>query len=118
MSAHTDASTTALAYHYLADATANLPEIAPDSIVSKTLHSDPTVKIILFGFAAGQELSEHTSARTALLHFIAGKADLVLGGDRHPAQAGTLVHMPPHLPHSVFAHEPTYMLLIMVETAR
>jgi quercetin dioxygenase-like cupin family protein len=103
------------AYHYLANATTDLPEIAPDTILSRTLHSDPLIKVILFGFAPGQELSEHTSARSVLLHFISGNADLVLGSDLHKAQAGTLVHMPPNLPHSVIAHEPTYMLLIMVE---
>lgn len=112
----TNAEAISQSYTYLAKATADLPEITPDSIISRTLYSDPKVKVILFGFAPGQELSEHTSARTALLHFISGKADLVLGNDAHSAEAGTLVHMPPHMPHSVYAHEPTYMLLIMVET--
>jgi quercetin dioxygenase-like cupin family protein len=113
----TDPNHPAPAYHYWGAITADLPDIPPDTIVSRTLHSDAQMKVILFGFAAGQELSEHTSARAVLLHFLTGKADLMLGSDPHRATAGTMVQMQPHLPHSVSALEPTYMLLIQVEHA-
>ena len=43
-------------YLYIPDLMAQLPEIPPDSIVSRTYHSDGQVKAILFGFAPGQEL--------------------------------------------------------------
>jgi quercetin dioxygenase-like cupin family protein len=104
-------------YTYLADLAAELASIPPDSIVSRTLYSDPALKVILFGFAAGQELSEHTSARRAMLHFLDGAARLRLGEDEFTAQAGAFVIMPPHLPHSITAQEETRMLLIMVERA-
>jgi quercetin dioxygenase-like cupin family protein len=92
-----------------------VPEISPDSIVSRTVHDDPTTKAILFAFAAGQELSEHTAAQIAMLHFIEGEADLTLGTERHTAQPGTWVHMPPRLPHSIVAKTPLVMLLVMVK---
>ena len=47
---------------------AQLSEIAPDSIISRTFYADEHVKVILFGFAAGQELSEHTASKPAMLH--------------------------------------------------
>lgn len=90
-----------------------LPEIASDSIVSRTIFNQPHLRIILFGFAPGQELSEHTSARTAMLHFLRGEAQLTLGSDPAHAGPGTVVHMPPHLPHSVHAESETVMLLYM-----
>lgn len=87
--------------------------IAPDTIVSRTILSEGSVKIILFGFAPGQELSEHTSARTAILQFLRGTAQLTLGGESSIAGPGTLVYMQPHLPHSVVAETETVMLLTM-----
>jgi quercetin dioxygenase-like cupin family protein len=91
-----------------------IPEIPSDSIVSRTIHADGEVKTILFGFASGQELSEHTASKPAILHFLSGEAQLSLGGDVYEAQAGTWVHMAAHLPHSVKALTPVAMLLLML----
>lgn len=102
-----------LDYTYIANLAEQIKEIPPDSIVSRTFYSDERMKGILFGFAAGQELSEHTSSQTALIHILEGEADLTLGNDSQPAQAGTWVHMPPQLPHSVVAKTPVLMLLLM-----
>lgn len=103
-------------YAYFANLSEEVADVPPDSIVSRTLHSGRYTKTILFAFAAGQELSEHTSVKTALLSFIRGQADLTLGQDTIPAQAGTWVEMPPHLPHSIKAKTPVLMLLTMIDT--
>ena len=60
------------AYNYFESLTAELPEVSPDSIVSRTLYDDEQHKAILFGFAEGQELSEHTAAKPAMLFFVQG----------------------------------------------
>ena len=101
-------------YTYFDDVQALLPEIADDSIISRTYLDDRNVKGILFGFAAGQELSEHTASRPAILHFLSGEADLTLGSDTMAAKPGTWVHMPAHLPHSIVARTPVVMILLMV----
>ena len=88
--------------------------IAPESIVSRTVYNGDTLKVILFGFAPGQELSEHTSAREVILHFLRGEATVSLGGETLTARPGTLIRMAPHLPHSVIAVTETVMLLHMV----
>jgi quercetin dioxygenase-like cupin family protein len=104
-------------YTYIVNLLEQVPEVPADSIVSRTIYSDEEVKAILFAFAPGQELSEHTSAQTAMLYFAQGEADLTLGDDTKSAQAGTWVHMPPHLPHSIVAKTPVFMLLLMFKTA-
>jgi len=109
-----DSSTKELDYQYLADLGDLVSEIEPDSIVSRTIFSDDHLKGILFGFAAGQELSEHTASRPAVLHFLTGEARLVLGGDTLEARPGTWVHMPAHLPHSVLAKTEVAMLLLLL----
>lgn len=100
-------------YVYVANLTDKITEIPADSIVSRAIHSGEFTKTILFAFAAGQELSEHTSAKAATLTFLQGEADLTLGSDSLPAQAGTWVEMPPHLPHSIRANTPVLMLLTL-----
>lgn len=96
---------------------ANLEElidaIPPDSILSRTIYQDSALKTILFGFQPGQELSEHTAAVPAVLHFLQGKAALELGGEARSAQAGTWVRLPANLPHSIMAEEKTLMLLML-----
>ncbi len=103
------------AYLHLPDLLAQLPEIPPDSIVSRTVYTANGFKAILFGFAAGQELSEHTASVPAVLHFLQGEADLTLGGDKMEARPGTWVHMPARMAHSVFARTPVVMLLLMLQ---
>ncbi len=89
----------------------------PESIVSRTLYSDEQSKVVLFGFAAGQELSEHTAAVPAVMHFLAGEAEVRLGGETVQATAGTWIRMPARLPHAISARTPTTMLLTMFKTS-
>ncbi len=92
-----------------------LPEIPPDSIVSRTFFEKGQLKAILFGFAPGQELSEHTAARPAILYFLEGEARLTLGSDEQRAVAGTWAYMEPKLPHSILAETRLVMLLLLLE---
>ena len=92
-------------------------DIPTDSTVSRTIYQDEQVKVVLFGFAAGQELSEHTAGVAALLHFVQGEAHVTLGTEAIEAQANTWIHMPPHLPHSISAITPVVMLLLLLKTA-
>lgn len=94
---------------------ATLMEIPPDSTISRTIYQDEQLKAVLFGFAAGQELSEHTAATAAIIHIVSGKARLTLGGEPIDAQPNTWMHMPPRLPHSIVAETPVVMLLLLLK---
>jgi len=102
-------------HKYIADLAGALPDIPPDSIVSRAIYAGDDVKVTLFGFAAGQELSEHTASTPAIIHFLQGEADLTLGSDRMQAGPGAWAHMPAHLPHSIVARTPVIMLLILIQ---
>ncbi len=88
--------------------------IPPDGILSRTIYTDSQIKVVLFGFSAGQELSEHTAAIPAIIQVISGAARLTLGAETMAGQAGTWVHMPAHLPHSVYAETPLVFLLTLL----
>lgn len=100
--------------YFVPDLAGLLPETGEQTIVSKRVYQDDKVTTILFSFAPGEELSEHTSAFPAILHFLSGSADLTLGEEAHTVAAGAWAHMPAHLPHSITAITPTTMLLIML----
>lgn len=86
-----------------------------DGIVSRTVIQDEHIKAVVFGFATGQELSEHTASKPALLYFVSGEAEVGLGDDVRPAQAGTWVHMTAGLKHAIRAKTPVVMLLVLLK---
>jgi quercetin dioxygenase-like cupin family protein len=88
----------------------------PDKgILSRTLHNDDRLKAVAFGFARGEELSEHTASMPAVLHFLQGEARLTLGDDTVEANPGTWVHMPAGLKHGILARTPVVMLLMLLK---
>ena len=104
----------ALTYTLIDDLADLLPEISENTIISRSVYQGGQLKAILFGFAPGQELSEHTSSRPAILHFLKGKAELTLGKDSSTAGPGTWAYMEAHLPHSIVAETEVVMLLLML----
>ena len=90
---------------------AELPEAG---VLSRTLARDGGVRVTWFGFAAGEELTEHTSSRPALLHFLRGRARLTLGADTVEVGPGDHLRMEAGLRHSVAALEPLEFVLTLL----
>lgn len=101
-------------YTFIADVLGKTLEVPPETIISRSVFRDGGLNVTLFRFAAGQELTEHTAARPAVLYFVEGRARLTLGTDEHQADKGSWVHMPAHLPHSIFAETEVTMLLLLL----
>lgn len=99
-------------YTYILDL-AKEAEPPADGILSRTIFQDERMKVVVFGFGAGQELSEHTAAKPAVLFFVKGEAQVGLGEEMQKAQAGTWVQMPAQLKHSIRATTPMVMLLML-----
>ena len=87
----------------------------PDrGIHSQTLSREGGVELVLFAFAAGEALAEHTAARPAIIHFLAGEAEVTLGDERLEARAGSWMQMAARLPHSILARTPVVMALYLL----
>jgi quercetin dioxygenase-like cupin family protein len=93
-----------------------MADIQPESIISRTIYRDAQVNVSLFGFAAGQSLSEHTASQPALIHILQGEGTLALGDDVKQVQAGSWVRMAAHLKHCLAAKTPLTMLLILLKS--
>jgi quercetin dioxygenase-like cupin family protein len=104
----------ATTYTHITDL-ASQAEPPEDGILSRTLSNDERVKAVVFGFGAGQELSEHTASMPAVVQFLKGEAALTLGDDTIDARPGTWVHMPAGLRHAVRARTPAVMLLLLLK---
>jgi quercetin dioxygenase-like cupin family protein len=92
-------------------------QFAANGIVSRTVLRTPTTRVVLFGFAEGQELSEHTSTARALIQILSGRCEFSLDGQPRALQAGDFLHLPPNLPHAVKATERFSMLLTLLKPA-
>ena len=90
-------------------------KFAANGIVSRTLLRTATSRVVLFGFAEGQELTEHTSTQSAIVQILSGECEFSLGGIAHPAKAGDLIYMPPNLAHAVTATKQFSMLLTLTK---
>lgn len=100
-------------YTVIDDLAGLIDNVQSESIVSRTFYKGDRLNAILFGFDTGQELSEHMSSQAAIIQIIQGEATITLGDDKHELNAGSWLHMPPRLKHSVYAKTPLMMLLMM-----
>jgi quercetin dioxygenase-like cupin family protein len=92
-------------------------KFADNGIVSRTLFRGANGRAVLFGFAEGQELTEHTSTQQALIQILSGECEFQLAGKPHNLKAGDLLYMPPNLPHAVKAKKQFSMLLTLMKPA-
>ena len=104
-------------YKFVADLLSEV-ETPKDGITSRAMFTDDNTRAILFGFDAGQELSEHTASMPAIIHLLRGEATLAFNGETHEAGPGAWAHMPAHMPHSIIAKTPVVMLLTMLKSAK
>ncbi len=92
-------------------------QFAPNGIVSRTVLRTPHSRVILFGFAEGQELTEHTSTQHALIQILSGECEFSLAGKPNSLKAGDVVYLPPSLAHAVKATKQFSMLLTLSQPA-
>jgi quercetin dioxygenase-like cupin family protein len=88
-------------------------QYAPNGIVSRTLLRTANLRTVLFGFAEGQELTEHTSTQHALIQILSGECEFSLRGQVHLMKAGDFLYMPPNVPHAIKATQQFAMLLTL-----
>jgi quercetin dioxygenase-like cupin family protein len=98
---------------FFTDLAAEAPPVER-GIHSQTLYDGPDLRLVLFAFAPGEELSEHTAARPAVVHVLDGEGQASIGGDAHPLAPGTWFRMPARMPHTIRARTPLRMALYLL----
>ncbi len=104
-------------YGFIRDLRAEV-SVPADGILSRTVHTDERTTLTVFGFDTGQELTEHTSSRAALIEILAGSGEIVLDGESHEVGPGSWIAMPPGMRHAIRATSPlTMSLVLLTDTA-
>jgi quercetin dioxygenase-like cupin family protein len=89
-------------------------EVQPGSVVSKVVYRDDVLDVTVFGFSAGEGLSEHQASRAAVVQVISGQLQFTADGEDLDLGPGSWLHMSPGTPHARKATEPTVMLLTLL----
>jgi quercetin dioxygenase-like cupin family protein len=82
------------------------------AIVSRTVLQAPELRVVLFTFAEGQELTTHTNRRRALIQILDGTCEFFFAGKWQGLTAGALLHLPPEHPHAVRANSGSFSMLL------
>ena len=88
--------------------------IQPGAVVSKVVHRDDVLDVTVFGFDAGQGLTEHTASRAAIVQVLSGRLRFTVEGEELAAGPGSWISMAAGATHSLVAQEPTVMLLTLL----
>ncbi len=95
---------------------AEVVTIQPGAVVSKVIHRDEDLDVTVFGFDAGEGLTEHTASRSAIVEVLRGRLRFSADGEELDAGPGFWLHMTAGTPHALEAVEPTLMLLTLIGT--
>lgn len=96
----------------------NEVQIPENGTLSRTIYRDNSVKIVVLGFAGGQELSQHTASVPAIIEILQGDARVTLDTEEKEFSAGSWVYMDARLPHAIYARTDVIMLLTMLTGAQ
>ena len=107
--------TSASAFTALANLT-ELVQVQPAATVSRTVLRAAGVRVVMFSFDVGQELTEHTAAMPVLLQVLEGRLAITANGRTEELLPGGLIHLDARLPHAVLAHEPSLLVLTMLDS--
>lgn len=105
---------TNISMEYLEDLR-SLIQVNPESTVSRTVLRAEGVKVVLFAFDAGQELTEHTAAMPVLIHVLDGHLEVTAAERTVSLGPGGVIHLGTRCPHALVATEPTRMVLTMMD---
>ncbi len=92
-------------------------EITPDATLSRVVVKDGPVRLVLFAFDEGQELTEHTASVPAVVQVVSGVLTVTAGGAVSRLTPGSWLLLEAGEAHSVLADEPSRMLLTMIRPA-
>ena len=96
---------------------ASAVEIQGGAVVSKVIHRDEGLDVTVFGFDAGEGLTEHTATRPAIVQVLSGRMRFTADGEELDAGPGFWLHMTAGTPHAIVAVEPCRMLLTLLRPA-
>lgn len=89
-------------------------DIPKAGITSCPVYKSEWLRGVIFGFAEGEEMSEHTAAVPAIAQILEGECTFTLEEEAKELKAGAWLLMDAHLPHSIIAKTPLKLMLYLL----
>ncbi|HEX7100041.1 MAG TPA: cupin domain-containing protein [Acidimicrobiia bacterium] len=89
-------------------------EVPENGTLSRVLHQNDRIRLVLFAFDAGQELTEHSSGSAAIVQVLSGHIRFRVGDETHDLEPSSWLYMEAKSPHALVALEPSVMLLTLL----
>ncbi len=91
--------------------------VTTSATTSRALVDNERVRIVVFAFDAGEQLTEHTASMPAVLTLVDGAMRLDLDEGSYELGPGDCAYLPAHAPHSLEAHAPSRLHLALLRAA-
>lgn len=91
-----------------------LTQVAENSTISKNFFKSDTFRAMSFSFAAGEELSDHSSKKQAVLHVLSGTGVFETETEKIDLHTHVWIHIPAELTHRVKAASDLHFLLYLI----
>jgi len=88
-------------------------DIPESGTLSRVVFDNDELRVVVFAFDTGQELTTHAATAPAVIQVVKGRLTITLDGVEHDIDPGSWVHMEAHVTHAVVALEPSVMLLTL-----
>jgi len=92
-------------------------QVSKDATLSKIIHHDGNLKVVLFAFGSGQELSKQTVSGLAILQILQGNARVTVASDEQELSAGSWLYMEAGVSHAIYARTDLIMLFTVLTGA-
>ena len=96
---------------------ADLP-IPTEATTSRTVVSNDAARVVSFALDTGQELTDHSAPRPAVVQMLEGELSFTTAGEHHELSAGDVVYLAPDERHALVARTPCRFALVLVTAAR
>ena len=91
-------------------------EIPENGTLSRVVFKGDGLRVVLFAFDTGEQLTDHAATVPAVVQVIQGRMEMTLGDQVVEIDPSSWVHMEPHLIHALVALEPSVVLLTLHRT--
>jgi len=88
-------------------------EIPENGTLSRVMFNAEGLRVVLFAFDTGEQLTDHAATVPAVVQVIKGRLNITLGDETVEIVPGSWVHMEPHLIHALVALEPSVVILTL-----
>jgi quercetin dioxygenase-like cupin family protein len=95
---------------------AELP-VAREATTSRVVVNNRVLRVVAFAMGAGQELTDHASARAVTVHMVSGTVRFTVADRTRDLVAGDVVYLAPGERHAVLATTDAQFVLVLVVTA-